>query len=423
MASGRVGFGDVLRVAEFRAIWIAHTQSSAGDQLARVALSVLVFQRTSSPLLTGLTYALTFLPAIVGGALLSGLADRYPRRQLMVACDLLRMVLLAAMTLTGLPIWLICGLLVISVLATSPFIAAESALVPDVLEGELYVVGTGLRSISGQLAQLAGFAGGGVVIAAVGPRAGLAIDAATFGLSAGLLHFGLRRRPAPRPVGAAGPSGVGDARYAGQLLAGLRFVLGHPRLRILLGLSWLAGLYVIPEGVAPPYAAALGAGPGAVGALMAADPAGTAFGTFLFVRYVAAERRVRWIGPLAVASGLPLLACAARPGLVPSVLLWGFGGVFAAYQVQVIAEYVRAVPDHRRGQAVGVASSGLIAVQGLGVLAGGALAGVIGSFATVALSGGVGAVLALGLALGWRQVGYSTRAREDDGRIVADATG
>lgn len=420
VASGRVGFGAVLRVAEFRTIWIAHTQSSAGDQLARVALSVLVFQRTSSPLLTALTYALTFLPAIVGGALLSGLADRYPRRQLMVGCDLLRMALLAAMTIAGLPIWVICGLLVVSVLVTSPFVAAESALVPDLLDGELYVVGTGLRSISGQLAQLAGFAGGGVVIAAVGPRAGLAIDAATFGLSALLLQFGLRSRPAPRGAAATATDDVG---YGGQLLAGLRYVLGSPRLRILLGLSWLAGLYVIPEGVAPPYAAALGSGPGAVGLLMAADPAGTALGTFLFVRFVAADRRIRWMGPLAVASGLPLLACAAHPGLLPSVLLWGLGGVFAAYQVQVIAEYVRTVPDHRRGQAVGVASSGLIAVQGLGVLAGGALAGVIGSFATVALSGGVGAVLAVGLALGWQRIGGSERRPAGDGRIAADAAG
>ena len=180
---------------------------------------------------------------------------------------------------------------------------------------------------------------------------------------------------------------------------------------------------MVPEGVAPRTPTALGAGPGAVGLLMAATPAGTAVGTYLCVRYVPAERRVRWIGPLAVASGLPLLACAAHPDLMPSLLLWGFGGVFFGYQVQVIAEFVRAVPDHQRGQAIGIASSGLLAVQGLGILAGGALAGVIGSFATVALSGGVGAVLALGLALGWRQVGYSTRAREDDGRIVADATG
>jgi MFS family permease len=73
-------FGAVLRVAEFRALWIAEVFSVAGDQLARVALALLVFSRTGSASLTALTYALTFVPALIGGWLLSGLADRWPRR-------------------------------------------------------------------------------------------------------------------------------------------------------------------------------------------------------------------------------------------------------------------------------------------------------------------------------------------------------
>ena len=72
VAAQRVSFLDALRVPEFRVLWLADAQSMAGDQLARVALSVLVFERTSSALLTALTYALTFLPALIGGALLSG---------------------------------------------------------------------------------------------------------------------------------------------------------------------------------------------------------------------------------------------------------------------------------------------------------------------------------------------------------------
>jgi len=55
----RVTFGAVLRVAEFRALWIAEAQSMAGDQLARVALSVLVFDRTGSPSLTALSLSAT----------------------------------------------------------------------------------------------------------------------------------------------------------------------------------------------------------------------------------------------------------------------------------------------------------------------------------------------------------------------------
>jgi hypothetical protein len=63
---GRVTFGSVLAVPEFRAMWVAELFSVAGDQLARVALAILVFKRTDSATLTGLTYALTFVPSFFG---------------------------------------------------------------------------------------------------------------------------------------------------------------------------------------------------------------------------------------------------------------------------------------------------------------------------------------------------------------------
>lgn len=53
-------------------LWLAEVLSLLGDQLARVALSVLVFDRTGSALLTGLVYGLSFLPALVAGPLLGG---------------------------------------------------------------------------------------------------------------------------------------------------------------------------------------------------------------------------------------------------------------------------------------------------------------------------------------------------------------
>ena len=60
-------FGEVFADREFRAIWLAEFASVAGDQFARVALTVVVYQRTHSPLLTALTYAASYLPWLVGG--------------------------------------------------------------------------------------------------------------------------------------------------------------------------------------------------------------------------------------------------------------------------------------------------------------------------------------------------------------------
>jgi hypothetical protein len=79
-ARATVTFREVFADREFRAIWLAELASIAGDQFARVALTVIVFHRTGSPLLTALTYAASYLPWLIGGLFLSSLADSYPRR-------------------------------------------------------------------------------------------------------------------------------------------------------------------------------------------------------------------------------------------------------------------------------------------------------------------------------------------------------
>jgi len=83
----RTSYREVFAVAEFRALWTAQVLSSAGDQFAQVAIAIWVYRRTHSAFLTALAYALTYLPPIAGGPLLSGLADRVPRRRVMIACD------------------------------------------------------------------------------------------------------------------------------------------------------------------------------------------------------------------------------------------------------------------------------------------------------------------------------------------------
>src|SRR5205814_6848380 len=81
-------FSEVFAVGEFRALWLAQILSVAGDQLARVALTLLVFDRTHSSLLAAVTFAASVIPTAVGGVTLSGLADRLPRREVMIWRDL-----------------------------------------------------------------------------------------------------------------------------------------------------------------------------------------------------------------------------------------------------------------------------------------------------------------------------------------------
>lgn len=397
-------FGQVFAVGEFRALWSAELLSVAGDQLARVALSILVFERTNSAGLTALTYALTYLPDLIGGPLLSGLADRYPRRRVMIVTDLARVVLVGGMAVPGMPLAVIATLLVLARLCNSPFAAAQAATLPAVLDGDRYVLGQTVRQITNQTAQLAGFAGGGAVVALLGPSQALAIDAATFLVSAMLIGFGVRARPAP-VADADSPSSI-----LHQLAAGARIIWRDPRLRSLVGLAWLAGFVIVPEGLAAPYAAEIGAGTVAVGLLLAAHPAGIVVGAFVLGRWVGPERRRQLIGPLAVLAVVPLLGYALRPGLAAAIGLLLVSGAAAAYQVTASATFMRIVPDTGRGQAFGLAGSGLIAVQGVGLVAGGVLVAVIGSVAaTVAVAGAAGTLAAIPAAAAWH------RARSAEG--------
>ena len=68
---GPATWRSLFTVRDFRYLWVAYAVSLVGDQLAQVAVAVLVFGETQSALLTGVVYAMTFVPWLVGGPLLA----------------------------------------------------------------------------------------------------------------------------------------------------------------------------------------------------------------------------------------------------------------------------------------------------------------------------------------------------------------
>src|SRR5690606_23710493 len=114
--------------------------------------------------------------------------------------------------------------------------------------------------------------------------------------------------------------------------------------------------------------------------------------------------RSRLVGVVAAGAGVPLALCALRPGLAASLVLWGLSGLLAtAYLLQTQVDFVRATADAERGRAVGVAASGVVAGQGLAVLAGGVLADAWSPATAVAVAGLAGAALATAGAVAWRR--------------------
>ncbi|MGW0750519.1 MFS transporter [Streptomyces sp. NPDC002587] len=390
-------FGQVFAIGEFRMLWLAQLTAVGGNQLARVALALLVFARSASAGLAALTYALTLLPELLGGPLLSWLADRYPRRGLMVVCDLVRAGLVAAMAVPDTPLWLLCALLVVVQLVQSPHLAARSALLPTMVPGERYLAAAAVVNVTAQLGQLAGFAAGGVAVAALGPSKALLINAGTFVVSALLTWAGLARRPRP-----AGPEPGGGGRSA--ITGGARLVRADPRLRLLVAFGCLSGFYACKEGLAAPYAQALGQGPTGVGLLLAASPAGAVIGVFVLTRLVSPDRGLRMLGPLAIAASAVLAFTAVSPGIAVTCVLWGVSGLFSAFQVPANAAYSSSVPDDLRGQAFGLASTAVRVAQGLGISLAGFAADLVPAPIVIAVFGVMGAAASTAVAIRWSKL-------------------
>lgn len=396
-AARQATFRDVFAVREFRPLFGTFLLSTAGDELARVALTVLVYQRTSSPLLSSLTFAIGHLPWLLGGPLLSAVADRLPRHRVLIAADVARGVLLGLMAIPGMPLPVLLALLFLVSLCAPPFESARSALLADVLEGDRYAVANSLTNITLQLAQVVGFLAAGALVAVFSPPAALLIDGVTFAVSAIWLARGLQRRPAPRSAADHEPRSVWQ-----DIGDGLGFIARSPRLLAIMGVLWVATLFTTAsEGVAAPLVEQLGHRTTAIGALLAAHPLGVTIGGLVIARLVAPDRRERLIGPLVVLSLAPVLAAGlvavlARPGelaFAAVLVLLFVSGLGTAWLIPLNVSFVQAVPAAYRGRAFGVAVSGLYGVQALGAFAAGVGAEGLSAGGVVALSGGLGLVL------------------------------
>ena len=391
---GKASFGDVFKIGEFRALWASQILSVGGDRLALVALTLLIYDRTRSPFLAAVAYAAGSVPYIVGALFLSGLADRFPRRGVMVNCDLIRAVLVITMLIPGTPLAALIALLYLVTTVQPPFDAARSAILGDILQGEKYALGAATMQMTMRMLVVGGAALGGLTVAVIGARPALGVDAATFIASGVLIQAGLRARPAA----------VSNGRPNGWslLLSGTRFVFSDKALRTLIFIGWLAAFTELPEGIAAPYAGSLRVGATATGLIIASGQMGALTLTPFFTKLIGPLRRLRWMGPMATLACGSLVLMALRPGLAVSLVILAVSGSFTIYQIAANTAFVQRVPNERRAQAFGLANAGLIAGQGVAFAIAGAACEFVPPAMVVAVGGGVGAVIAIYLALRWR---------------------
>ncbi|MFI2650990.1 MFS transporter [Micromonospora fulviviridis] len=386
-------YAEVFAVREYRYLFAAYLLSLAGDQLTAVTVAYLVYTRTGSAALAAAAYASSYLAWITGGPLLSGLADRFPRRRILVACDLARAALIPAAALLDLAAPALVVLLFAVNLMRPPFVAARAALMPEVLDGDRYAVANGVDNICAQVMQVVGFAVGGSLVALLSLRGALLVDAGTFLASAMLIMIGVRPRPAPRP--SRSPDHPGRA-------AGLRVICTDSRLRAYVLVLWTASAFTYAaEGLMVPLARQYGGGAGTVGLLLAAAPAGMALGGVALTRLCPPAARARLILPLAALSAGVLAAAWLVPPVWLMLLLLVLAGAATAFAIPLNALFGRAVPAEYRGRAFGVAITGLSGLQGTAMVTAGLAADRWSATTVIGFSGLSGAVAVLALAPLW----------------------
>ncbi len=257
----RVGYGAVLRHREFASLVAAHTVVLVGTTVATVALAVLVFERTASPLLSSLVFALGFTPYLLGG-LLSSRFEHVPPRRLMICCDLFQGGVYALMALPGVPVAALLALLGLGTVAAPIFSGTRAGLLPAMLgDGEGFVLGRSILRLIAQTGQILGLAVGGALLLVVDAHIAVLGVAGAYAVSAVLIRSGIADH---RPVAAPEDGRPEPGR-----------VLADPQRRRLLVLGWVVPMAAVaPEALAVPYVVDLGLPAAGAGLLLWAGTGG-----------------------------------------------------------------------------------------------------------------------------------------------------
>lgn len=327
----------------FRRLFFAHATSRSGDAFNTVALVVLVFQLTGSGFGVAATVVFEVLPILLLGPVAGLVADRYPRRRVMIGADLARAVLVSVLVLThswvGLAFVVAFGLSVGSIL----FNPAASSLVPDLIdEDQIVRANTALWTVA-VAAQIVLAPLAGVVIAWAGVGPAFAVNAASYVGSAMFLSR-LDAGRAPAAIIVRGWAGV---RQGIEVVRTSRLLRRLAVVQILASLSAGAtsGLLVLLA------SERLNVGPSGFGMLIASIGLGAAVGPLLFGRFIKPANKAWLFGPFALRGAVDLtLATVTQPVLAGGVLgLYGIGTSTGMIAYQSTLQTV--VPTEVRGRA------------------------------------------------------------------------
>jgi MFS family permease len=383
---------QVLRRRDFRLLFLGQAVSVLGDRMVVVALAFAVIHLGGSASEVGLVLAAGWGPLVL--TVLAGgvVADRTSRRAVMVTADLVRIVSQGAMAVLVIAgaaeIWMLAALAAVTGAATGFFSPASTGLLPEVVQDDELQPANALRSAAISGSEIAGPALAGILVAAAGAGWAIAVDAATFGISAVCLTL---LRPPTR-----------EQRASASFLADLRdgWVAFRSRRWV-----WLTVAYFSVSNMAWAAWSALGptvaerdlGGAAVWGTVLAAMGVGALAGSILATR-VRPRRPLVLMAVVEGLFGVPLaFLAAAAPAPLLAVSAFVSGVALMVGMSVWMSTLQRHIPDEWLSRVSSYDWFGSFAFYALGLAFWGVLAGAIGVHETLGVAFGLLAASAAGL--------------------------
>lgn len=375
----------ILRNRDFGLLWLAGLVSLAGSRALIIALPLHIYRLTDSTLATAAAFAASFLPGILIGSIAGVFVDRWDRKKTMVVANVAQAAILlpvlAAPDNLGL-LYAVAAALGTIGLFFSP---AESTFLPLLVGKEKLVAANAMNALNDNLAMLIGPALGALLYAKVGFASAAMFDAASYVGSAILISMiAADGRPERAPDTATAGSPM--ARMVTDWRAGMRVVRRDQSLKVLFAASSLGNIaegVFMTLGLAPLVLDVLGGTSAQVGWLATAQAIGGITAGLIVVR-IGHRFTIRWlIGSGMIGLGMADFAAfnahriaAAGTPAVGVAMGWMVMAGFPA--VAGIAGRQSLVQQHTTDAFRGRVFGALRSVQGLALLIGLAIGGVLG---------------------------------------------
>ncbi|MGI5376142.1 MFS transporter [Streptomyces sp. CA-251387] len=395
-------YRQLFRSPEFTPLFLASSANVLAQTISGLALGTLVFRATDSPLLSAVSMFGPSLAQVLGATFLLSGADRLPPRSALTWISLVFAASTAVLALPALPLWTVFLVILGQGLVASLGGGVRWGLVNEILTKDGFLLGRSVFNMMAGIAQITGYATGGVLVALLSPRLSLLLAAALYGVAAAILRLRLTARP-PR---AQGRPSIAATWHTNALLWSSR-----PRRLAFLALWIPNGLIVGCESLYVSYA------PDAAGTLFACAALGMLVGDVTVGRLVPPALRPRLGVPLLLLLATPYLFFALRPAVPSAAVAAAVASVgFGASLVQQ-ERLMALTPDELGGHALGLHGSGMLTMQGVSA----ALAGSVAQLTSPATAMTVMAAASIAVTL--TLAAASRRHAEEGGLVATEGSG